>query len=717
MMRFILFTISFIFFTSYAEAQPSVRKTFHESVDAAQRKILMLDGKDDKLYVATSIPEVNLQLSRLVTKQVDDLQKEIDNDASLNENQKITYLRGIKEVLNGYLTNYRSRRIEAVQLLDLMQNFFEAIELDRKGESILPAVEKSEMELAQLLIDNFAFQKNKGIKAARDVIVLKHCQRNPQRILEILMRNPYNYYADSLIKTVAYRDQEELYNFASANNALGKKIQTIDDPLVKLIAKLARMNSGRQYFPFLDNLYKGKQTIEEIEKASANDVSYYKLLVKTQIDYADRLRQGDTPIIMRSLTRKLQQKAVEVFINEINALHDEKDPVRFKKLESLTAEELYYLAVMGETEIYTSSYTRGVYPRIFQKMKVPRADSLLINVKFDYFKKFIKVAAAYNTLDDFLGRMDKDYAVTLMRAFVNDLDKKSNLEDAVDVADSYGSISDKNLQALILQQVAENIKEARSEKARRIYSILNTIFLSKESETAAEAFEKLGIPPIYYMPNKMLRDTSGRIVIQQFFYGDDDGKKVFKEFVKQFTSIGWKMTSTPEWVVMNSPKGAVPVSIYSNRPLEHEEDLDEKAQKNLIAFLEEKNLQPTIVIHRGHSYFTNYTINQMPASAKVVFLGSCGSYHNLQDVLSICPNAHIIATKQVGTGAINLPLINLMTDDLRKGKDLSWPQLWTNLAKQLKKNNEFEDYIPPHKNLGAIFIMAYTKAEDDALDS
>ena len=51
------------------------------------------------------------------------------------------------------------------------------------------------------------------------------------------------------------------------------------------------------------------------------------------------------------------------------------------------------------------------------------------------------------TLNDFLGRMDKQNAETLMKAFVIGLEKprKTNdLEDAVDVADSYSSIMDKN---------------------------------------------------------------------------------------------------------------------------------------------------------------------------------------------------------------------------------------------------------------------------------
>ena len=122
---------------------------------------------------------------------------------------------------------------------------------------------------------------------------------------------------------------------------------------------------------------------------------------------------------------------------------------------------------MQEELIYTSSYVRGVYPRIFQRMKDPRGDSLLISVRFDHFKKWIKMAANYNTLDDFLKRMERQNALVLMKAFVNGLDRghgKDSLEDAVDVAGSYASIYDRDLQKLVLHQVDENLQTGKAKQ-------------------------------------------------------------------------------------------------------------------------------------------------------------------------------------------------------------------------------------------------------------
>lgn len=711
---FLLFLLSLVF-SSYSIAQdiPASRQMFHEKIDKARNRIDLLDGNEDKFYHATSLQQLNEKISRLMYGSVDNLIKEVEKNDSLDNNSKIKYLRGIAEMFDGFYNGYRYGRLLPLQITSVIESFLESTEREMKGETIFPVVEKHDFEIGQILTSNFIFQQDAELVRANDLIVLKQCLRFPHRILPILTNNPDNRYADSLIIIAAKRDPEELYNYASAYNALAKKIGKVEDTLVHFISTLARMKAGRQYFPFLDNLYRGKITIEQVDNATDNEITYYKLLAATQVDYAGRLLKGDTPVVMETLTNRLKQKAVEVFINQINGLHEEKDAIRFKILDKLTGPELYYLAVLGETEMYTSSYVSGIYPKMFQNMKIPRSDTLLNLVNYDHFKKFIKVAANYNTLDDFLKRMEKENAIALMKAFVNNLDKTKSLEDAVDVADSYASIKDKELSALILKEVEENFAAAKTTKARTIYGILNTIFKSKDSVGKFNMFERLGIPPVYYMPNALLKDSSGKIIIQQFFYGDKDGETVFNSFIRQFKAMGWKMTSAPEWVVMSSTGKGTPVYIYSNRPLDTEKDLDEKAQEALGKYLASKDMYPTVIIHRGHSYYTNSTIRQIPESAKVVFLGSCGGYNNLNDVLSICPTAHIISSKQVGSGLINLPLINAMADDLRKGQNLNWPQIWKALSLKLKGNESWEDYIPPHKNLGAIFIMAYSKAEED----
>ncbi|MDE3234984.1 MAG: hypothetical protein KGO81_03440 [Bacteroidota bacterium] len=695
-------------------AIPQMRQLFHEKIDQSQNAILSMLGKNGVLRVSDDI-DVNLQITQMLKVRVNNLQASIERDSTISENDKYIWLRSVNDLLSDFITAYKKQEIKGLDLGDLLEAYEQAMQAELKHQSIASIVEAHGLDVGNVLLSNSVFQKNNGLHQANDLLVLKTCERYPEKILPILSQHINNPFVDSLVTAVAHRNPEDVYNYAGAGNVFSYRIAAIKDPLVRSICKMAATSSGRFYFPFLDEIYHNKISIDSIAKIRDDDDAYYRLLVKTEIEYAGRRRRGDTPYVMNVLTEKLQSKAVEVYINEINALHDEKsEAVRFRRIENLTPQELYYLCVLGEEDIYTSSYM-GVYARIFQRMKVQRSDSLLEMVNYDFYKKFIRMAAAYNELDDFLKKMDTQKSEQVMKSFVDGLDTKNSLEDAVDVADSYASINNPELKKLMINEVRVNLAKCNREDNRRgqtIYGLLNTIFDSKEEQGGAkDASASLGISTVYRMPIAELKDASGKIIIQQFFYGDKDGKNVFNSFLAAFSNAYWKTIVKPEWVEVRSTRG-VPIVIYANKPLDETKDLDAHAQAHLAEYLDSLNIRPTVVIHRGHSYYVKSTISQLVPSAKVILLGSCGGYHSLNDVLNICPGAHIIASKQVGTGVVNITLIDMITETLRSGKDLDWPLLWKSLQPRFSGDykEKFDDYVPPHKNLGAIFIMAYNKA-------
>ncbi|WP_315820179.1 hypothetical protein [Paraflavitalea speifideaquila] len=196
-----------------------------------------------------------------------------------------------------------------------------------------------------------------------------------------------------------------------------------------------------------------------------------------------------------------------------------------------------------------------------------------------------------------------------------------------------------------------------------IYNLLKILFESADTSRKSDLSAMLGIPSIYAQDYKSLTDDSGRVIQQVFFYGDEDkdGQNSFINFMGMFRNKAeWKVEDKPEWVTIRSARGK-PVYIYANKPLyKPEEDLDEKAQLKLIEYLEKKNLQPTVVVHRGHSYHLPYTLKKLAPSARIVVLGSCGGYNNLNEVLTICRDAHIISSKQVGTKTVNEPILKLL---------------------------------------------------------
>jgi hypothetical protein len=99
-------------------------------------------------------------------------------------------------------------------------------------------------------------------------------------------------------------------------------------------------------------------------------------------------------------------------------------------------------------------------------------------------------------------------------------------------------------------------------------------------------------------------------------------------------------------------------------------------------------------------------------------LGSCGGYQNLKKILQEAPDANIISTKQTGAMDVNKPIIDALDNTLRNGNNIDWRLMWSGLESYFDKaprelRETFEDYIPPQKNLGALFIKAYSRGGED----
>ncbi len=691
------------------------RQMLHDNINKEQKLIFASDGVADTVFHVGDDPQVNSAASYSLQNRVDWLQYEIETHAHMDQRLKANYLQGLADILKYVRVKWRYKQVDAAYFPQIIATYKRSIEADYQKQSLAPILEPYSYDIISTVMIPKVFEENIGYTDVKHMQLLKLAQKYPPRTFAALKLYPDAPFTDSLIRVLAHRYPEQLYDYAQANNKLSYLIQGIeDDPLIVTIVKMARNpnKSGQFYFPFLDNIVKGKTTIEEIDAVKNDPVKYFRLLVNTQMDYAARAASGDTAIGFKSLTHKLEQKAKDDFVAKINGLHEMSDGVRFRSIQPLTAEELYYVAVLTDGLIYTSSYTNGVYPLMMRKAN-NKGDELLKKLSFDHYRKFLSQAAAYNKLQNFLGTFsNKQDAADLMTTFVSRLEKSEGLEDGVDVADSYASVYETmpDLAAQMLENVKLNYERSRSGHDQRgvaIYNILYKLFLSADSSNGVDLTKELGIPPVYSVPFSSLKNNEGRVIAQVYFYGDKDGMGVFNGFLNTYGD-GWKIDrSNKQWVVINSTKGE-PVSIYANRPLPESTGEDDKAQRALGAFLEENNLQPAVTIHRGHSYYANTTVDYMAPSSKIVFMGSCGGFNLIDSILRKCDDAHIIASKQIGRTAINRPFFSLLSEKLRAGKDIEWMPFWGEFRRRTSAPG-FEDYIPPYKNLGAIFIKAYKK--------
>ncbi|HEY0679019.1 MAG TPA: hypothetical protein VGD17_12080 [Chitinophagaceae bacterium] len=696
------------------------RMLWHDNVDKEQRKLVNSSGN-----VQLSRDEsINLQIEDAFIRKLDQFQEKLELDSTFTNNDKKKYLKSLELMLRGFNQSWNKKDHSPSHAPAVLKAFMEAMQLDYAGKSIQPVIESYPYGVGKIIVECFMYPSpNSGVEPSRIVLIGKYLELHPDETFAVLSRNPELPFVDSMIAVAGHANPRKLYDYAAGSNRLSNRIRNHKDDLVKTVSRMANSRSGQLYFPFLDNIMKGNIRFEDVDNVKENEREYYRLLVRTRVDYARRVLPPvkDTAWEMSALTDMLARKAKDHFIREINGLHAVEDEnVRFRKLDGLSPQELYYLIVLGEDEIYTSSYL-GVYKRIFQRISSGAGDSLLMSVNGDYFRKFIKMAAGYNTLNDFLGRMSKENANTLMKAFIIGLERTNGLEDAVDVADSYSSIMDKSpaLASLVLQEVNWNYRKNVSDNNQRgtvIYKLLKTLFESTDSTKKIDLSAVLGIPPVYTVDYKSLCDDSGRVIQQVFFYGDEDkdGQLSYANFMGMFRGKPeWKITENSDWVTITAAKGK-PVVIFANKPLYGADDPDARAQAKLNEYMQERKLKPTVVIHRGHSYHLKYTLNQLAPSAKIVVLGSCGGYNNLNDVLTISEDAHIISSKQVGTKTVNEPILQAINSTVVNGRSIDWISMWRDLGTRFQNETaakeKFDDYIPPYKNLGAIFIKAYRKA-------
>lgn len=702
---------------------PISRQLIHEQINHAQAEALhALYSTLDTSAIKHDAREAKAR--EALTRQINDMQLFVESSA-YEHRIKYYYLYAIYHVLSLYAYQVQHGELDALLAPVLVHQFHEMMQADMQGKSIAGCLDDVPYQVGFINIEGFP--NNFGYRVAKTILFREFAAAHPEQVLSAL-QGPYaeflnEPFTDTIIAKIARLYPQRVYDYATSYTAVGNAIRRNPDSLVQTIVRIGRTPYAIQILPFLDGLLNKQYTIAQLEKIIPDEDAYYRLCVQTVIDMR-RKWLNDTPVLnLKGMEQNVKRLALH-YIRTVNDLHDTLDAVRFACVDAFTPQEIYYLIINGEEELYTSSYV-GLFKRMMQRMQPQRGDVLLMSVYFDRFKKFITMAAAYNTLNDFLKSMPEANATALMQQFVSGLEKTETLEDAVDVADAFGSIKDQRLLDFLRSEVDKNFLAMQQRHDRRgqvIYALLASLFSSRvhdqeDSVWSQDISRKFHLPPIDKVPFSSLAADSGRVYEEVFFYGDKDGFQSFNSFMSSFRGNEWKITKNTYWLTIESQRGR-PVTIFVKLPFA-DPDQDELAMSKLSAYLNAQQIHPTIYIHRGHSYHVNATLAQLQSSARIVILGSCGGYNSLASVLQISPQAQIISSKQTGTLFVNEPIIRTIEDQILAGKDIVWEKLWNQLSVEFRKTphyDQFEDYIPPHKNMGAIFIKAYHQLMQDHAD-
>lgn len=664
-------------------------------IEREQRKADIADGQYDKLLDIDGDIDKTALISNAIFTRCSQTVAYIENNET-QDSTKRKYLGRVIENIKTFNTDIKDGYADLNYYSSLIEYTYQIIRgLHNKnlGSYVAGHVDKAMYYLSPL------FETD---PAAMNILMSKMSDQYPEILIKRISTIKVPSAADIVVAKAAPKNPKLILNYATSTAKERQIVRRNNDPYVKAIVKIAdSAKTPLKAIFFVQEMIKGNIDISGINKITDDDEGYYKKLIEMrQIYFTSDLR--------KAYDRELVHEASR-FVTSMNELHESSDAVRFKIVEKLNANELYYVMVYGADDLYTSSFL-GCYNRLLSRMKPKSGNEFLDSLGKDKFRTFLRLCANYNTLGSFLNTMKDSSRKDLMKAFVKDLDNtlEGDLEGATDVANSFGSID-----SVLMKDIVEEIRITReadslahNSRGFKIYDILYTMLTySNDSITV-----KLGIPPITVMPFNQLADDSGVVIQQVFFFGDQDGKGVFNSYVGGFGAPDWKVTREDKWVTIRSIRGK-PIVIYANKPFDEPED--EMAQKALQAFLDSSGIHPTIIIHRGHSYHLSSTLDHINNYHKVVILGACGAFQNLSTVLSQSEDAQIVSTKQIGSGKINGPIIRAFNQRLLDGKDINWVEMWAQLSRQFSSGEMkqlFDDYVPPYKNLGALFLKAYRQS-------
>jgi len=683
---------------------PLNRQLFTGKVEKELHRADMRDGLENQ-YIFMIDSAISESVSKALMQDVPLLEIHIEN-LGIDHAKKIRYHRAVEYMLRRF-NNMNWSDVEPVYFKRSVKNMEGMIKAAESGTMMDFVKENANIYSLDNsdLLDEYP--------EAKAYVFEQVGREKPEMMIKRLPEMADKPYADPTVAAAAKIMPGTILNYALSTSSLSMAVKRNKDPLVQAIVKIATQSRAPlKALPFIGDIYNGRKTVAEVDAFSANDVDYYKNLV--------RLKTEDEQMARREIDNELEYRSLQ-FVRVINELHNESDAVRFKSIQVFAPEELYIMMIGSQDEIYTSSFTKGTFKLMMDKLSPMTGDELLEKMHKYHFRTFIRMCAGFNTLSDFFATFGEGRKVALMKEFVADLELGSadNLEDAVDVADAFGSINDPELIEFLKKEVKSNYErtyKAQNQNSRKgivVYGLLSTIFNS--SDNSEQLSDDLSvIPPITYVTNTALNDGDKGVEQQVFFYGDKDGAGAYNNYMGLFRNNKWKITENEYWATITAT-GPNKVTIYANKPLPEPED--ETAQNKLQEYLDDNDIHPSIFIHRGHSYYLPSTIEHLSPSVKVVMLGSCGGYHNLAKVLDRSPDAHIISSKQVGALNVNVPIIKEINDRLLEGKEMNWIDMWASLSKYFsargaQEQDLFSDYIPPNKNLGAIFIKAYRKVTE-----
>lgn len=528
-------------------------------------------------------------------------------------------------------------------------------------------------------------------------------QREPDELLKKVDSFKGKYYSRKILERCAYYApvsvRRYLYNPRHTVNII---LQASSDPVVKEILTLHKQ-IGYQSKPLLllDDLIAKRIEAKDAIAMTAESGQLFAAVVKiiSRPNYVGKY----------SIDHEMRDFSLR-FIRDINDKIAAGASQPFHSIEGFSSADLYFLMLFGRDEVFTSTFN-GLFNRFLQKVPQGDGNGFFRSVNRNQFRDFVSLCSSFGRMEEFLATFSPTDKEKLLIAYTSNLEsQKDDLTSVVLVVEAISNMTDNQLLALLqtnIKKEYERVKASDDQIGISLYGVLSSMIAGNaqvEEGWYKKVSRQFKITPVSSLPSSALFDTADVCVEQMYFYNDADGKSSFVNFLNTYRNqANWVIEEHNTYVRILSRKG-LKVEIFANRP-----EYEEEGVTAINNYMKEKYLLPVVVVHRGHSFHTESTLEKIPPSAKLIFVGSCGGFYKISIALENAPEAHIISTKQIGTKTLNDAMLYALNENIRNGNDIEWNEFWDKMRGKFGNNQYFSDYIPPNKNLESIFIRAYYK--------
>ncbi|MEQ1705649.1 MAG: hypothetical protein ABL867_06705, partial [Rickettsiales bacterium] len=491
-----------------------------------------------------------------------------------------------------------------------------------------------------------------------------------------------------------------------------------EDERVSLLNNLAMKNpeSALLFAKYYIDSIPEKDGRDLLERAAKERIASLNGMREEDLEHTKKYLNPET---IDNLIKTYEKKTNALYVgSELNRNHDLPTEQRFAPIKNYDSKQLYELLTFGRQEMFTSTYLH-VFDRLEGKLNKEGKNVYdIADPKYSMaITVFLESASTYNRLDKAVHLIPKEKWGDILTKF-GDKINDGNMAHVVALAEVMKAMPDKDIKQQMEKFVQEKFNIAPEGSVRDSYGVLASHYnkIADGKKVKIDNPDNYKIPVLEGISNKELLGNDG-IYRQLLVFSDDkDGKNSYDNFIMQYSKNKnkYQIEDKGDFIKI-TPIGTdtkTKMEIYANKP--------DRSPDSIIRsiggdFGTVESIEFDNVTHRGHGSNLDNTMPYFSSNNALIFLGSGGSYGNIEKLLKIAPQTQIISTKEVGTMLVNDQLLFNMNESIRKGESLVWKDKQEYLDGLGGKHAEA--YVLPHRNTALLMQRKINELDDKRNES